>query len=102
MYVDYNEGLEEGEHNYVFVGKVGQYTPVLPGKGGGILLRKGNDDKYSSVVGTKGYRWKESANIYGQMDEVDISYYRKMVDEASDLIDSYAKQAGITVDEFII
>lgn len=102
MYVDYNEGLEEGEHNYVFVGKVGQYTPVLPGKGGGILLRKGNDDKYSSVVGTKGYRWKESANIYGRMDEVDISYYRKMVDEASDLIDSYAKQAGITVDEFII
>ena len=54
------------------------------------------------MVGTKGYRWKESANIYGQMDEVDISYYRKMVDEASDLIDSYAKQAGITVDEFII
>ena len=44
---------------YVHVGRVGSFVPVIDGVGGGLLLRK-NGDSYGAVVGTKGYRWKES------------------------------------------
>ena len=50
--MDFNEGLPEGEHNYVHVGKVGSFVPVIDGVNGGLLLRK-NGDSYNAVVGTK-------------------------------------------------
>ena len=64
-----------------FIGKVGQFTPVLDG--GHDLLREQNGKMYS-VVGTKGYKWQES-EIVRSMDwknVVDLSYYKKLVDEA--------------------
>ena len=83
MSLDFNEDLPEGEHNYKFVGRVGLFTPVKEGSGGGLLVRE-NGDKYDAVVGTKGYRWLESEDIkaLGKQDCVDISYYRRLVDEA--------------------
>jgi hypothetical protein len=79
-------------HNYMFVGRVGQFTPVLEGHGGGILLREGNDG-YSAAPGTKGYRWVESEVLKNRpnwIEAIDISYFRKLCDDAIDAINKYA------------
>ena len=95
LYLDMNENLPEGEHNYRFVGKVGEFCPVKPGSGGGELLRQGKDKegnvKYSSATGAKGYRWLESEMVkeLGKEDLIDRSYYNKLVDEAVETISQY-------------
>lgn len=95
LYLDMNESLSEGEHNYVFVGKVGQFCPIKPGCGGGELVREGKDKdgnlKYSSATGAKGYRWLESEMVRTLCKEGDIdrSYYDKLVNDASDVISKY-------------
>ena len=83
IYVDMNEGLPEGEHNYIFVGRVGQFTPILPGNGAGELFRI-NGDKIGAVAGTKGYRWLESevVRLRDLQDKVDTSYYKRLADDA--------------------
>lgn len=77
-------------HNYIFVGKVGQFTPIKPGKGGAILCRE-QDGKYNAVTGTKGYRWLESEMVkeLGKESDIDKSYYRTLVDEAVESISKY-------------
>ena len=101
LYLDMNEDLSEDEHNYIFVGRVGQFTPVI--SGGGELLRAVFDDDenitgYSAVVGTKGYRWLESEQLrlLGKEDIVDLGYYNKLVDEAIDTISKFGDP-----DEFV-
>ena len=95
MYLDLNESLPEGEHDYKFVGKIGQFCPIKPGHGGGLLVRTATDKdgnvKYDSVVGTKDYRWLESERVkaYGSTDDIDRSYYNKLVDDAVDAISQY-------------
>jgi hypothetical protein len=95
LYLDKNEDLPEDEHNYIFVGKVGQFCPIKPGCGGGVLYREGKDKdgnvKYSAATGSKGYRWLESEMVkeLGKQDDIDRSYYDKMVDDASDSIRKY-------------
>jgi Family of unknown function (DUF5906) len=83
LYLDMNEGYPEGEHNYIFIGKVGAFVPIKPGKGGGLLVRK-TDDKFNSATGTKGYRWLEVelVKVLGKEDDIDLDYYRNFVDEA--------------------
>ena len=90
LYLDMNEGLGEDEHNYTFVGRVGQFCPIKPGCNGGILYRV-NDDKYYAATGTKGYRWLESEVVrtLGKEDDIDLSYYRKLVDDAVATISEY-------------
>lgn len=87
MYLDFNESDSE-KHNYIHVGKVGSFIPVQPGCGGGTLLRK-KDDKYSAVVGTKGYRWKESEIMDGKEDQIDIVYFTNLATEAVQSIQKY-------------
>ena len=85
MYLDMNESLPEGEHNYKFVGKVGQFCPIIDGKNAGILLRENKDKtKYDSVSGTKGYRWLESETIktLNREDWINEKYYISMCDDA--------------------
>lgn len=106
--------IAEG-HNYTFVGNVGQFTPIKPGKGGGVLLREQNG-KYYAATGTTGYRWLESEMIfkktegttividpdsgekrevakvsefYNVDDIIDKSYYTKLVDDAMATISKY-------------
>ena len=76
--------IREG-HRLQFVGKVGQFTPVMKGCGGGILYRV-NNGKTFAASGTTGYRWLESSDVVsrGLQDKVDLDYFRKMVDEAKD------------------
>ena len=95
LYLDMNELLGENEHDYRFVGKVGQFCPIKEDCGGGELLREGKDKegnvKYSAPSGTKGYRWMESEMVRTLEKEQDIdrSYYDKLVDDAVETISKY-------------
>ena len=72
--------IEEG-HDYHFIGKVGRFTPIKPGRGGGVLCREQNG-KYYAPAGTTGFRWLESEMISDDIfDLVDESFYRTMVDD---------------------
>lgn len=90
IYLDRNENLGNDEHNYQFVGRVGQFCPIKPGRNGGILYRKA-DDKYYAVTGTKGYRWLESEMVkeLSKEGDIDLSYYDKLVDAAVESISKY-------------
>lgn len=83
LYLDTNENLNEGDHDYHFIGKVGLFVPVLPGKGGGLLMRE-KDGKYYAVTGSKGYRWMEATMVkeLNKEDDIDYSYFEKLVEEA--------------------
>ena len=83
LYLDKNEGMGEEEHNYHFVGKVGRFTPIKSGCGGGVLLRE-KDGKYHAATGTKGYRWLEAELVKtnGKQDDIDDTYHRALVDAA--------------------
>ena len=90
IYLDYNEGLPEDEHNYHFVGRVGLFCPISPGRGGGIMYRI-KDDKPYAVQKTKGYRWHESERVQAQdlQDDIDITYFEEMAQEAIDTISKF-------------
>lgn len=81
--------IAEG-HDYQFVGRVGQFCPIKPNCGGGILYRVDND-KYYAATGTDGYRWLESELVktLGKKKDIDKSYYIKLVDDAKDAISQY-------------
>ena len=83
IYLDRNEELGTGEHNYIFVGRIGQFCPIKSGCCGGVLYRKA-DGKYYAVTGTKDYRWLESemVKLLDKEDDIDRSYYDKLVDAA--------------------
>ena len=84
-----NDLIAEG-HDYQFVGKVGEFCPIKPGKGGGILCRE-QDGKYYAAAGTTGFRWLESDLVMapGNEDNIDKSYHIKLVDAAVDTISQY-------------
>lgn len=90
LYLDMNEGLGEDEHDYHFVGRAGQFCPIKPGCGGGLLMRE-KDGKYYAAGGTKGYRWLESEEVknLGKEDDIDIKYYLDLVDDAVASISEY-------------
>lgn len=77
-------------HDYHFVGRVGQFCPVLSGNGGGLLRREQNG-KYYAATGTTGYRWMESEMLRGTDYDavIDKVYYETLVDEAVDAISKY-------------
>jgi hypothetical protein len=78
-------------HNYHFVGKVGLFTPVNEGAGGGVLLVSEDGEKFKSVSGTKGYRFLESETVtnLGIEDQIDMRYFEKLCDDAVKNISKY-------------
>ena len=72
-------------HDYHFIGKVGQFTPVKLGKGGGLLMRK-QGDKYYAAANSTGYRWVESEAVASEANRgnIDFSFYRNLVDKMID------------------
>lgn len=90
LYLDFNEDLEEDQHNYRFIGKTGLFSPVIDGVGGGILVRS-KDDKYYAATKSKGYRWMESEMVQelDLVDKIDMSYFTKQVNEALTSIGRY-------------
>ena len=106
IYLDKNEDLPEGEHNYIFVGRVGQFCPIIPGKGGALLLREAGltdtgERKYASVTGAKDYRWLESEAVYSlhMEDDIDKTYFDKEVNEAVDEISKYGDFEWFAADD---
>lgn len=95
IYLDLNESLPEGEHNYCFIGKVGSFCPVKVGSGGGILLReKVNKDGsigYDSVNNSSGYRWleAETISINENFDDIDRTYFEHLSQDAMDNISRF-------------
>ena len=77
-------------HNYKFIGRVGEFVPIAPGKGGGVLYRVA-DDKYYAATGTKGYRWLDSETVKNLKWEnrIDNEYFKKEVDDAVDHIKEF-------------
>lgn len=99
IYLDFNENLNEDEHNYIFVGKVGSFCPVKDGCDGGHLMRYNErTEKYDSVTGTKKgkelYRWMEAYEVEKLGDSwwrenVDFDYYDSLVTKAIEAISEY-------------
>lgn len=90
LYLDFNENLGPDEHQYQFVGKTGQFCPVKPGCGGGVLYRE-KDGKFYAAESTKGYRWLESEVIRTLHREADVddSFYKAQVDKAVATINKF-------------
>lgn len=97
LHLDMNETLGEDEHDYRFVGRVGQFCPIKPGKGGGIL-RRVFEEKYYAPPGTlrtdkakTPYRWLESEFVktMGIEADIDQTFYHKLVDDAVETISKY-------------
>jgi len=86
----YLENEIEVGHNRHFVGKVGQFCPVKPGCGGGLLMRE-KDGKYYAATGSKGYRWLESEVMRktNKTDDIDYLYFNTLVDEAVEAITAF-------------
>lgn len=106
IYLDKNEDLPEGEHNYIFVGRVGSFCPIKPGCGGAVLLRESGvndagEKTYAAVGGSKGYRWLESEMVHElQMEkDIDRSYFDKMADDAADAIAKYGDFEWFVADD---
>lgn len=100
LYLDYNENLPDGEHDYQFVGKTGQFCPIKPGCGGALLMRE-KDGKYAAAESTKGYRWLESEVVkkFEKEDTIDTSYYEVMVNKALDKIGEFGSYEKFVSDE---
>lgn len=100
LYLDMNEKLGE-DHDYRFIGKVGQFTPIIYGRGGGVLLRE-QDGKYHAATGTKKpgkipkgeveeYRWleRETVRQLKKEDDIDKSFYNNLANDAIDAISEF-------------
>jgi len=83
LYLDMNEFLSEGEHDYHFIGGVGSFCPIKTGCGGGVLLRE-KDGKFYAATGSKGYRWLEAEVVkqLGKEGDIDVGFYKDLVDAA--------------------
>ena len=106
IYLDKNEDLPDGQHNYIFVGRVGSFCPIKPGCGGAVLLRESGvndagEKTYAAVGGSKGYRWLESEMVHElQMEkDIDRSYFDKMADDAADAIAKYGDYEWFVADD---
>ena len=104
LYLDFNEELPEGEHNYRFVGKVGQFTPMKNGAGGAKLLVKREDKKtgeikYVNAPGATEYRWMESemVRMSQKQDLVDENFYISLVDDAKAAVSKYGDFEWFTI-----
>ncbi|MDR2395827.1 MAG: DUF5906 domain-containing protein [Endomicrobium sp.] len=97
LYLDMNEDLPEGEHKYVFVGKVGLFYPVIDGCGGGKLYRETNG-KYQHVTKTKDWRWKEREVVDrdGLHDQINMDFFYTLTENVRNTISKFGN-----VEEFL-
>ena len=81
-----------------FVGRVGEFTPVIEEANGCELLRlsgvdENGNNKFAAATGSKGYLWLESEMVRSifadPMSVVDMSYYQKLADKAVEAIEEY-------------
>lgn len=94
-----NEQIEKG-HSLVFVGRVGQFTPIKAGAGGGVLYRVHEGKRYAAA-GSTGYRWLESDMVrdMGLEDQIDYGFYDKLLNDAVDTISKYGDYEWFVSDD---
>ena len=92
-------------HRYKFVGRVGLFSPIKEGFGGGELLReqskKDGSIGFDAVTGTKGYRWLESEEVIknNMQNAIDISYYDNLVHDAVVTLSDFGDYEWFTSNE---
>lgn len=93
------EPIIETGHDLKFVGRVGQFCPILPGKSGGVLYRIHEGKKYAAP-GSSGFRWLESDMVknIGE-DIIDRRFYNKLIDDAVDTISKYGDYEWFVSDD---
>ena len=69
-------------------------------------MRKGTDGKYSSVAGSKGWRWLESSDVskLHYENNIDMGYFRDLASEAVTTIEkfgSFEKFVNESVDMYV-
>lgn len=94
-------------HSYRFIGKISSFCPIKPGCGGGTLLRQGTDKygrtTYSAATGTKDFFWleAETVKLMGKEQDIDRTYYDKLVDAAVASISSYGDFEWFVADDIL-
>lgn len=81
--------FEDGRR--IFVGRTGRFVPVTKESGIGASLVRSSEGKDYAVGGTKGYLWVESEAMIDRLDpmDVDMSYFRKLAEDAKRTIGKY-------------
>ena len=85
------------DNDETFVGRDGLFCP-MKSHGGALTRIDSENGKRGAVTGTKGYLWMESENVKneGLTDDIDISYYGRLCDDAVATIEKYG-----SFDEFV-
>ena len=88
IYIDmqYDKPMAFPQHMH-FIGRIGQFVPVVEGPHAGVLYRV-KDDKSYAVTGTKGYFWAEATLAKELGLEIDMNYYEALVKAADQAIDN--------------
>ncbi|AXH44601.1 DNA primase/polymerase [Arthrobacter phage MediumFry] len=90
-----DEGMLEpymNENRMHHIGKGGLFTPIMPGAGGGQLVREKKDKSgFDAVAGTKGFYWMESEMVknLGKEKDIDKSYFETLVNDAYDTLGKF-------------
>lgn len=93
----------EAYHNYQYIGRIGNFCPIKPGCGGGLLMRI-QDGKPYAATGTTGYRWLEAEQIRdaGMKEIINKDYFRALVDKAIAIIDEYGNFEQFVSEEKLV
>ena len=77
-------------HDYHFVGRAGLFCPIVPGAGGGRLVRE-NGGKYANTAGSTGYRWLEAERVkeLKMEDRIDTGYFEEIRQKAVNTINEF-------------
>lgn len=97
-----------------FVGRIGQFVPVLEGNGGGELIRRAEvkiknketgeetmEMKDYAVSGTKGHLWVEAELVRegGSEDMVDMSYFDNLARKAQQSLEDHGYKLEVFTDQ---
>lgn len=84
------EKIETG-HNRIFIGKVGLFSPMVPGSGGGILLRDAGGGSFAAAPDSDGYRWMEAETVTNlkKQNQVDLRYFDGLCKDAINAISEF-------------
>lgn len=89
--------VDENTRESQFIGRIGLFCPIKPCCGGMLLMRndgtvdESGNKKMDYVNGAKGYYWLEADTVkmMDKYDDIDISYYDALVDDAIKTINKY-------------
>jgi len=96
LYFGADQPMALSTQDMVHVGRTGLFVPVKEGVGGGVLYRV-KDGKHYAVTGTKGYFWLEAEHAQAlSKDEIDMTYFEKLAEEARNAIDFFGPFATFT------